>query len=364
MTYSKALNLILNKQSLGIKPGLERILSLLDTMDNPQDKIKIIHIAGTNGKGTVAATIASALKNAGYKTGLFSSPWVDNYREQIKINGEYISKNDFAEYTEKYYANDCTEFELLTAIMYKYFADNRVDYAVVECGMGGLGDSTNTEKKNISVITSVSIDHTAFLGNTLEEIALQKSGIIRNDCPCVLYPNPKCEEVFLSKAPNLTKVSEQGSFEKNNLATVNAVLSILGVTNVNKTVKLPARQEMIGNILLDGAHNVDGAKALASVLDNKKVTAVIGMMKDKDIDGYLSIIAPFCDRIITVSPNNSRAISADELKNIAKKYCKKVSSAYSAVDAINRAKQYNNFHLVCGSFYLAREVRNLLLESL
>lgn len=364
MTYSKSLNLILNKQSLGIKPGLERILSLLDTMDNPQDKIKIIHIAGTNGKGTVAATIANALKNAGYKTGLFSSPWVYDYREQIKINGEYISKKDFAKYTEKYYDNDCTEFELLTAMMYKYFADNRVDYAVVECGMGGLGDSTNTEKKNISVITSVSIDHTAFLGNTLEEIALQKSGIIRSDCPCVLYPNPKCEEVFLSKAPNLIKVSEQGNFEKNNLATVNAVLSILGVTNVNKTVKLPARQEMIGNIMLDGAHNVDGAKALASVLDNKKVTAVIGMMKDKDIDGYLSVIAPFCERIITVSPNNSRAISADELKNIAKKYCANVSSAYSAVDAINRAKQYNNFHLVCGSFYLAREVRNLLLESL
>lgn len=364
MTYSKALNLILNKQSLGIKPGLERILSLLDTMDNPQDKIKIIHIAGTNGKGTVAATIASALENAGYKTGLFSSPWVDDYREQIKINGEYISKKDFAEYTEKYYDNDCTEFELLTVMMYKYFADKKVDYAVIECGMGGLGDSTNTEKKNISVITSVSIDHTAFLGNTLEEIALQKSGIIRNDCPCILYPNPKCEEVFLSKAPNLIKVSEQGSFEKNNLATVNAVLDILGVPNVNETVKLPARQEMIGNIMLDGAHNFDGAKALASVLDNKKVTAVIGMMKDKDIDGYLSIIAPFCDRIITVSPNNSRAISADELKNIAKKYCANVSSAYSAVDAINRAKQYNNFHLVCGSFYLAREVRNLLLESL
>lgn len=364
MTYSKALNIILNKQSLGIKPGLERILSLLDTMDNPQDKIKIIHIAGTNGKGTVAATIANALKNEGYKTGLFSSPWIDDYREQITINNEYISKKDFADYIEKYCDNDCTEFELLTAIMYKYFADKKVDYAVIECGMGGLGDSTNAEKKNISVITSVSIDHTAFLGNTLEEIARQKSGIIRNDCPCVLYPNPKCEEVFLSKAPNLIKVSEQGSFEKNNLATVNAVLDILGVENVNETVKLPARQEMIGNIMLDGAHNVDGAKALASALNNKKVTAVIGMMRDKDIDGYLSIIAPFCDRIITVAPNNPRAISAEELKNISKKYCKKVSSAYSAADAINHAKEYNNFHLVCGSFYLAREVRNLLLETL
>ena len=145
-----------------------------------------------------------------------STDKIHDYREQITINNEYISKKDFADYTEKYCDNDCTEFELLTAIMYKYFADKKVDYAVIECGMGGLDDSTNAEKKNISVITSVSIDHTAFLGNTLEEIARQKSGIIRNDCPCVLYPNPKCEKVFLSKAPNLIKVSEQGSFEKNN----------------------------------------------------------------------------------------------------------------------------------------------------
>lgn len=364
MTYSEALNFILNKQSLGIKPGLDRILALLDSMDNPQDKIKIIHIAGTNGKGTVAATIANALTNAGYKTGLFSSPWVDDYREQIKINGEYISKSDFAEYIEKYKDCDCTEFELLTGIMYKCFADKKVDYAVVECGMGGIGDSTNTEKKNISVITSVSLDHTAFLGNTLTEIAEQKSGIIRKDCPCVLYPNPKCEDVFISKTPNLVKVKEQGSFDKNNLATVNAVLNTLGVPNVKETVKLSARQEMIGNIMLDGAHNVDGAKALASVLDSKKVTAVIGMMRDKDLDGYLSIIAPFCERIITVAPNNPRAISAEELKNIAKKYCDNVTASSSIETAIKQAKEYDNFHLVCGSFYLAREARNLLFESL
>ena len=190
MIYDEALNFILGKQSLGIMPGLTRIINLLETMGNPQNDIKIIHIAGTNGKGTVAKTINNALIASGNKVGLFSSPWIDDYREQIQINNEFISKEKFASYVDKYKDNDCTEFEFLTAIMYKYFADSKVDYAVVECGMGGKGDSTNVEESNISVITSISLDHTAFLGNTVERIAEEKSGILRKNSTCVLYPNP------------------------------------------------------------------------------------------------------------------------------------------------------------------------------
>ena len=163
MIYNEALNFILGKQSLGIMPGLTRIMNLLETMGNPQNEIKIIHIAGTNGKGTVAKTINNALIDSGHKVGLFSSPWIDDYREQIQINNEFISEEDFASYVDKYKDNDCTEFEFLTAIMYKYFADSKVDYAVVECGMGGKGDSTNVEQSNISVITSISLDHTILL---------------------------------------------------------------------------------------------------------------------------------------------------------------------------------------------------------
>ena len=143
MDFNTAENFIINKQSLGIKPGLSRIEKLLRKMGNPQESLKIIHIAGTNGKGSVAAMIANALQKNGFKTGLFTSPWVTEYREQIQINGEFIPKSDFAEYVAAYKDADATEFELLTAIMYKYFADEAVDYAVVECGMGGLGDSTN-----------------------------------------------------------------------------------------------------------------------------------------------------------------------------------------------------------------------------
>ena len=360
MIYNETLNFILGKQSLGIMPGLTRIMNLLETMGNPQNDIKIIHIAGTNGKGTVAKTINNALIDSGHKVGLFSSPWIDDYREQIQINNEFISEEDFAFYVDKYKDNDCTEFEFLTAIMYKYFADSKVDYAVVECGMGGKGDSTNVEQSNISVITSISLDHTAFLGDTVEQIAEEKSGILRKNSTCVLYPNPNVEHIFDGKCKKLINVKEQGNFKKNNLATANAVLKILGVPTVKQCAHLPARQEYIGNVMLDGAHNKNGAQALEPYLPNGKVTAVIGMMKDKDVDGYLSIIAPHLNRIITTTPDNPRSMPAEELKHLAQKYCKDVVAVDSSNKAVALAKQDENFKLVCGSFYLAREVRNLI----
>lgn len=360
MIYDEALNFILGKQSLGIMPGLTRIINLLETMGNPQNDIKIIHIAGTNGKGTVAKTINNALIKAGNKVGLFSSPWIDDYREQIQFNNEFISKEEFASYVAKYKDNDCTEFEFLTAIMYKYFADSKVDYAVVECGMGGKGDSTNVEESNISVITSISLDHTAFLGNTVERIAKEKSGILRKNSTCVLYPKSDVEHIFKDKCKKLVKVKEQGNFKKNNLATANAVLELLGVPTVEQCAELPARQEYVGSVMLDGAHNKNGAQALEPYLPNGNVTAVIGMMKDKDVDGYLSIIAPHLNRIITTTPDNPRSMPADELKHLAQKYCKDVVAVDSSNEAVALAKQDENFKLVCGSFYLAREVRNLI----
>lgn len=360
MIYDEALNFILGKQSLGIMPGLTRIINLLDTMGNPQNDIKIIHIAGTNGKGTVAKTINNALIASGYKVGLFSSPWIDDYREQIQINNEFISKKEFASYVDKYKDNDCTEFEFLTAIMYKYFADSKVDYAVVECGMGGKGDSTNVEESNISVITSISLDHTAFLGNTVEQIAEEKSGILRKNSTCVLYPNSDVEHIFEDKCKKLVKVKEQENFKKNNLATANAVLELLGVPTVKQCAELPARQEYVGSVMLDGAHNKNGAQALEPYLPNGNVTAVIGMMKDKDVDGYLSIIAPHLNKIITTTPDNPRSMPAEELKQLAQKYCNDVVAVDSSNEAVALAKQDENFKLVCGSFYLAREVRNLI----
>lgn len=366
MNYESALNLIIQKQSLGIMPGLSRIEKLLDFMENPQKNLKIIHIAGTNGKGTVSNAIALALQAAGYKTGLFTSPWVTNYREQIQINGDYISKTDFSFYIDKYRNCDATEFELLTAVMYKYFFDCGVDYAVVECGMGGLEDSTNAiPAPELAVITSVSFDHTSFLGDALDEIATHKAGVIKQGCKAVLYPNDLTAHIFEEKckavSAKLYKVEQQNDFSLNNLETVNTALTLLGVDRVKALPLLPARQEYItDSLMLDGAHNADGARALSARLPEKNITAVIGMMRDKDVDAYLSIIAPLCSKIIATTPSNSRALSADDLKSIAGKYC---ADAVAVADPLEAIKMLDGeFNLICGSFYLARDVRKELTK--
>jgi len=365
MKYTDAFTILIQKQSLGIMPGLVRISNLLERMGNPQDKIKIIHIAGTNGKGTVAATIADTLIDNGFKVGLFTSPWVIDYREQIQINNQFIPENRLADYIEAYKDNDCSEFEFLTAIMYKYFADESVDYAVVECGMGGLGDATNVEKRNISVITSVSLDHTDFLGNTVEKIALEKSGIIKENCTCILYPNPDCEHIFEAeckkKNAKLVKVdTTDDDFLVKDFCTAEQTISELGICASVSLSHLPARQEVINNIIVDGGHNVDAAKALVSSVSLNNETALIGMMADKDIDTYLSIIAPKCKIIVTTSPHNPRSISADDLKSMAERYCTEVYAVSDPIEALAFAKQ-KGLSLICGSLYLIREIRKELV---
>lgn len=335
MTYDKALNLISKKQSLGIKPGLSRIKHLLNELDNPQDKIKIIHIAGTNGKGTVANTIAAALMQNGLKVGLFTSPWLFDYREQIQINGEYIDKQFFCDFIEQCADYDVTEFELVTAMMYSYFEYMKVDYAVVECGMGGKGDATNVEKENVcAVLTSISLDHTDFLGNTIEEITAEKEGIIRDVC---------------------FRYEDTGDFNIDNLSLAKKVIGYLGYDDTISLVKPAARQQKIGGILLDGGHNLSAGRELALIINNE--IAVIGMMRDKDIDGYLSYVAPKCRKIICTNVNNPRAITAYELAEYAKKYCGDVM----VVPDPRMAVKQQDVSLVCGSFYLIKEIMNLIL---
>ena len=352
MTYLDALNYIHQKQSLGIKPGLVAVKSFLESLGNPQEQLQIIHVAGTNGKGTVAATLANALTNAGKKTGLFSSPWVLDYREQIQIDGDFIPEDKLADYVTAYPDDTCTEFEYLTALMYRYFADEGVDCAVVECGMGGAGDATNVESKNISVITSVSLDHTDYLGTTIEEIAKEKSGILRSDCPCVMYPDKRIQYIFAGKCGSLIEPRVP-----NNLSLVNAVLQLMDVSPVTSLIRLPARLERIGNVLLDGGHNVGAAQMLAPQLSHE--TAVIGMLRDKDVEGYLSLIAPHCKTIIATQVNSSRAMPAAELADIADDFCDNVLVVENPTDAV----KHRELSLVCGSFYLAREVRNILLQA-
>ncbi len=365
MNYNEALNFIEGKQRLGIKPGLSRVKKLLDAMGDPQNSFNIIHIAGTNGKGTVAHSVANAIKTAGYKVGLFTSPWVVDYREQIQINGKYIPENDFAEYISAYSLYDATEFELITAVAYKYFCDSGVDYAVVECGMGGAGDATNAaENTRVSVITSIALDHLDFLGNTIEEIAEQKAGIIKENGVCVLYPNNNTQSIFekrcKEKNARLIKAENKGDYRLNNLAVANAVLNELGIYVPAQIPQIPARREIINGIMLDGSHNADAALALLKSLPDEKITAVIGMMRDKNADGYLSVIGARCKKIICVQPHIKRAMDCEALSKIAAKYCNNVISCGDPVHGVELLKRENGFRLICGSFYLAREIRKYL----
>ena len=366
MDYQSAIDIMQNKQSLGVKPGLSSITSLLTKMCNPQEKIKIIHIAGTNGKGTVANLIANGLMSCGLKVGLFTSPWITDYREQIQLDGSYIPKDRFAQYVEQYHKEPVTEFELLTAIMYKYFADENVDYAVVECGMGGALDATNAfAHPELAVITSVSMDHTAFLGNTVKEIAAQKAGIIKDNSVCVLYPNPHCEDVFEDRCNHtgsrLIKIRQQHDFKKNNLALALECMEYLGQCAHLEYPVLPARQEKFDNLMLDGAHNENGAQALAENLPFENIIAVISMMADKDCNSYLKIIAPRCRKIITTETSNPRTLAAENLAEIAGRYCNCVSCEKDPHKALELAKRENMFTLVCGSFFLARDIRKDLI---
>lgn len=365
MTYEEATALIKNKKSLGIQPGLSRMRTAMERIGNVQNQLKVIHVAGTNGKGTVCGAVAQALMEKGYRVGLFTSPWVIDYREQIQINGKWIAEKDFAEYTAAFQSLDLTEFELVTAIMFAYFYDQKVDYAVIECGMGGANDSTNVlDYPLVAVLTSVALDHTAFLGETLEEIAAEKSGIIKKGCTAVLYPNLSTKDVFMQRCRTVgcqyIEAPSGENYLQNDLNVAASVLQALGVDAEVKLPDLPARCEKISdNILLDGAHNPDGAEALLTRLPkDKSITAVVAMMKDKDAEKYLALIAPKCRQIIvTTLPYNPRAMTVNDLAALAEKYCSSVCTEKNPHHAVQLGREKSEFLLICGSFYLAREIR-------
>lgn len=365
MNYETALNFIKATQSLGIMPGLSRIKNAMHHHGNPQNKLRVIHVAGTNGKGTICNSLALTLHSQGYKVGLFTSPWVVDFREQIQIDGNFIPKDKLAEYVDLFSEYQLTEFELMTAIMYKYFYDEKVDFAVVECGLGGENDATNIlDNTEIAVISSISLDHTNIIGNSISDIATEKSGIIKHGAKTVLYPDINGKEIFIQKCnicnADYTEADNAGSYLENDYNVVKCVLKSLNINCEIVKPKLPARTEWINSsVLIDGAHNPDGAKALISALPtDKKTIAIIAMMRDKDVSTYLSIVAPHFSKIIATSvPNNSRAMSAKELQNECLQYCSDVISVENPHDALSLALEENSTLIVCGSFYLAREIR-------
>ena len=413
MTYEQATEYIDSFLIFGSKLGLERVTKLLNDLGNPQDKLKFIHVSGTNGKGSVCAYCSSILQQAGYKTGLFTSPYIIDFRERFQINGEMISEDELIKIVEKIksivdtYPKDeiPTEFEIVTAIGMMYFYQNNCDVVVLEVGLGGRFDSTNVIKNPlVSVICSISLDHTAQLGDTVDKIAFEKAGIIKENCESVLYPVQEeevfkvIEDVAIKKHSNLTIAKNErisivdrhingdiirfndldialkipGMFQPINYITAVTAIEKSGLKVTDSQIKngaekafFPARLQLFSEnpkILLDGAHNPDGVKALKEHLEKyfDKPTAIIGMMKDKDVSTVLSEIAPLFSKIITVTVNNPRSLTADELAEKAEKYCDNVMPIADYKKAILQERKANEDFVICGSFYLCSDALKIL----
>lgn len=422
MNYNEALNFIHSRDKFGSCPGMERIEALCNAFDNPQDKLKFVHVAGTNGKGSTCHMIASVLKESGYKVGLFTSPFVVDFRERIQINGEMIPENDLAEVisevkpvVEKLSKEgiEPTEFEIITVTAFLYFLKQSCDIVVLEVGLGGMLDSTNIIKKSeVSVITSISLDHTKILGDTLLKIAEQKCGIFKEGGNVVGYPQPdfaverfikdKAKEKNCNYYPHELskirlvreeidgstviyagcsfKIPLTGKHQLYNFATAVAAINVLKQNGWNITykslidgiskVKVPARTEIVSHsplTIIDGGHNAEGVDALCNTLvkfcANRKIIAVFGMMSDKDYGYAVKRLAPLCERIYTTEASNPRTLDAKSLAKEAKQYCKKVKPEPNPEKAVNKALKKakdDDVVLVCGSLYLASDVKKFL----
>ena len=364
-------------EKFGINLGLDRIKLLLEHLDNPHLKFKSIHVAGTNGKGSTCAMIASILKEAGYKVGLYTSPHLFQYNERIKINGKDISDKEFAEglarikrisRKEPGSFGRPTVFEALTALAFWYFAKKKVDYAVVEVGLGGRLDATNVITPLASVITNIDLEHTAILGRTPAKIAAEKAAIIKPDVP-VITAEDKSEALKVikyqaeKKGSLLIQVKSEGEglksgllgeHQKTNAACAVAAVKLAGISvgqravlDGLKRVRWPGRFQVIKKkplTIIDGAHNPAGARVLTGALGSrfpgKKFTFIVGTQKDKDARAMIREFERSADKIIiTRSSNNAASDLVAGVKPIG------LSQALEASAASDR--------VICGSLFLA-----------
>lgn len=379
MNYLEAYEYIQSLTCRGIMPGLEVMSVLCDALGNPQKNLKIIHIAGTNGKGSVGAFISNIFMCAGFSVGRYVSPAVENPREIIQFNGSYISESEYAECTdivkracEKISALGMfpTSFEFETAMAFVFFYKKKCSYCVIECGLGGLLDATNIiNTPEAAVITSIGMDHSVYLGNNISEIALNKSGIIKEN-GLVFSAHQKKEaanvisKICSEKQADLSICSKPeilisdisktcfnykdfkdleiklcGAFQPDNAVLALECCTKLGIderfirTGLKNTV-WRYRFEITENNpywIYDGAHNPDAAYSLRRSLDeyfpNKRLIFIIGVFKDKDYDTILSITAPYAYKIFTVTPASKRGLDSAILADKARKYCNNVIDA-------------------------------------
>lgn len=393
MNYEEAIEYIHSVSWKGSRPGLSRITELMKMLGDPQDDIKTIHVAGTNGKGSFCAMLDCVLRKSGYKTGLFVSPYIEFFEERIQYNGDMISKDDLCKTVERVkeaasqMSDVPTEFEILTAIGFCYFKEKNVDVAIIECGMGGRLDSTNIIKKPIlSVITGIALDHTAFLGDTEEKIAQEKAGIIKENVP-VLYggKDGEAEAVIREKANELgseyvkksfkgiTKVRTGrggckftyknkknvrlkliGAYQPENASNVIEAVEILKTKGFNISHKAlkdglyntvwKGRFERLNDtpeVYFDGGHNEEGVKAavrsVKSCFGKKKINIISGVLADKDYMTMASELKSVAKKVYTVTPDNIRALKAEDYADTFKSLGTEACACEDFFDAVEKA---------------------------
>lgn len=416
----KVLSKLYSLHRFGINPGLERTKSILESCGNPHYTFPSIHIAGTNGKGSVCNLIASILTEAGYKTGLYTSPHIIHFNERIRINGKPISDDDLIRITGMLFpaseAVNATFFEITTALAFKYFQENQVDIAIIETGMGGRFDSTNVINPILSIITNIDYEHQEYLGNTITEIANEKAGIIKTEIPVITgtlvqevkelfikISKEKNSKIYFSdeeiKINNIQYNSDismtldinssidsfpsielplAGKHQLNNIKIVFTALNILknsyiinkesiknGIRNLKNNTGFFSRIEVFSNnplAIIDTAHNPGAFKCLIETIrlcipDREKWNFVFGVMADKDIASILEIIKPVCNKLILCNPKTERAAKTSYLFELATKIgFENITKIEDVKEAYYYAKKQNYQMIVAGSFYLVAEL--------
>ena len=415
MDINEALSYIHSNVWTGGTFGIDLTLELLKKMGNPEKKLKFVHIAGTNGKGSTAAMTASILQKAGYRVGLYTSPYIISFNERIQINGENISDDDLIALVEYIrpmadtLETRCSEFELITCMAMKYYLDQKCDIVVLEVGLGGALDSTNCiECPEAAVMVNIGYDHMQILGNTLEEIAGAKAGIIKDGCDCVVYHQaPSIEKVFadacaahhatmhIAGTENVVLRSASlkgqvfdwedlkgleipllGEHQLHNAATVLKTIEVLrgkgwkvserNIRDGLRDVTWPGRFQIVREkplFIIDGGHNPQCLDALTRAfrdyIPGRKITFLNGCMRDKDFGAMFEELVPFAKEFVTVTPNNPRALNAKDLKEHLKRYDLPVTACDTIAEGVRVAVEHAGEDGVvcsCGSLYMISEI--------
>ncbi len=420
-TYESCLTAMYRLRRFGIKLGLETIRHILSQLGDPQLTFHTIHIAGTNGKGSVAAMLSTILHNAGYRVGRYTSPHLERFNERICINNDPIADADVTEEYQRvagmnYLDRQPTFFEFATAMALDHFGRKKVDWAVIETGMGGRLDATNILRPDLSIITNISLEHKEYLGNTIAAVAREKAGIIKPMVPLVTgVKQPSARRVIFEqsrklKAPTFLSGSDfrcrrrpTGAFNyygmtgtyRNltlNLAGEhqigNAALALAACETLRKRASVeipehamergvaetswPGRLEIVRHrpeVILDGAHNLMAARALAHHLRtryaNRRITMVVGILDDKPSEAILKDLASVCRRMVVTQPKIDRAISADRLSALAKAHLADVTTINDVASAVRHALdtgKEDDVICIAGSLYVVGEAQTALRE--